>query len=147
VDPEAEVLAALDARQKLQSAIATENQKRETAEIDFARNIIREISSSKIVSVEGVFQRSESAKSAADRAKQRLDALTGVLAKVNKRIDQLKADCTELVSKALTQRIEALEQLLTDKAYAGKGIEDEIKALRAELNKLPKTTPPKKGTD
>ncbi len=148
VDPEAEVLAALDARQKLQAAIATETQKRDSAETDFVRNIANEISNSKVVSVESVFQRNESAQTAAERAKQRLDALASVLAKVNKRIEQLKSDCTETVSKALTKRIETLDKLLADKANAGKGLEEEIKALRAELNKLPKPpAPPKKGTD
>jgi chromosome segregation ATPase len=147
VDPEAEVSAALDARQKLQVAIATENQKHDSAEIDFARNITKEISNNKVVNVETVFQRSESAKTAAERAKQRLDALTNVLDKVNKRIEQLKAECSELVGKALSKRIEALEKLLADKDNAGTGIEDELKVLRAELSKLPKATPPKKGTD
>src|SRR5262245_23119790 len=75
VDPEADVLALYDARQKLQTAIATETQKGETAETDFVRNLAREISYGKVVNVESVFQRNEAAKTAADRAKDRIYAL------------------------------------------------------------------------
>ncbi len=145
-DVEAEVLNAFDARQKLQTTIETENLKRDTAETEFARTVAKEISSSKVVNVEAVFQRSETGKAAADRAKQRLDALASILAKVNKRIDQLKADCSDTVNKALTKRIEALEKILSDKNNAGKGIEEEIKVLKAELSKLSKAAP-RKGTD
>jgi chromosome segregation ATPase len=143
VDPEAEVLAAYDARQKLQVAIATETQKRDTADADFVRNIAREISYGKSVNAEAVFQRNETAKTAAERAQQRIDALANVLAKINKRIEQLKTECSETVNKALSKRIETLEELLEDKNNTGKGIEEEIKVLKAELNKLtPKTTDP-----
>ena len=141
VDPEAEVLAAYDARQKLQTAIATETQKGETADTDFVRNVAREISYGKVVNVEAVFQRNEAAKTAADRAKDRIYALADVLAKINNRIEELKAECADTVSKALTKRIETLEKLLEDKSNVGKGIEEEIKVLRAELSKLtPKPT-------
>ncbi|HKE56426.1 MAG TPA: hypothetical protein VKB46_06990 [Pyrinomonadaceae bacterium] len=141
VDPEADVLALYDARQKLQTAIATETQKGETAETDFVRNLAREISYGKVVNVESVFQRNEAAKTAADRAKDRIYALADVLAKINNRIEELKAECSDTVSKALSKRIEALETLLEDKSNVGKGFEEEIKALKAELNKLgPKTT-------
>ena len=141
VDPEAEVLAAYDARQKLQTAIAAETQKGDTADTDFVRNVAREISYGKYVNVEAVFQRNEAAKTAAERAKDRIYALADVLAKINRRIEQLKAESTDTVYKALTKRIEALEELLKDKNNVGKGIEEEIKVLKAELNKLvPKPT-------
>ena len=163
VDPETEVLALYDARQKLQAAIATETQKRDTTELDFVRNIAREISYGKTVNVEGVFQKNENANTTAERAKQRIEALESVLARINKRIEQLKTECTETVRKALSKRIETLEELLEDKNNTGKGIEEEIKVLKAELDKLtpkkadpviPKTTDQatpkaaaKKGTD
>lgn len=136
-----EILYAIDARRKLQAAIHSENQKREAAENEFARTVVKEISSSPVVNVDLVFRRDAVAKSAAEQSKQRIEALQSVLAKVNKRIEQLKYDSPEAVNAALTKKIEALEKTASEKGAARKELEEEISLWKAEIIvKLPKAT-------
>src|SRR4030095_1573582 len=114
-DFETEILGAIDARQKLQTAIANEKQKNESGELDFTTGIIREVSASDTVNVDSISQKNEAARVAVERAKQRVDALESILARVNARIDQLKANDPYSVNAALTKKIETLEKSLTDK--------------------------------
>jgi len=138
LDAEIEVLNAIDARQKLQAAIVSENQKREAAEIEFARVVAKEISGWQVVNVDAVVQKEVAAKSATEKSKQRIEALQSVLTRVNKRIEQLKSDSPEAVNTALTKKIEALEKSLSEKEDAEKDLEDQIKLLKYEVSKLPK---------
>ena len=141
LDVETEILYAIDARQKLQAAIESENRKREAAEIEFAQTVVKEISGWQVVNVDVVFQRDVAAKAAAERSKQRIEALQSILARVNKRIEQLKYDSPDAVNAALTKRIEALEKTLSEKADGRKDLEDQINLLKAEIIiKLPKAT-------
>jgi len=137
-DIETEILSAIDARQKLQSAIELENGNRDAAEIDLARNVAREISASPVVNVDLVVQRDQTAKAAAERAKQRIEALGCVLEKINTRIEQLKAESPDAVGAVLTAKIETLEKVLYEQEEAEKGLETQIKLLKAEVGKLPK---------
>jgi uncharacterized protein YceH (UPF0502 family) len=139
-DDETEVLEAIEARQKLQATIELENGKREAAEIEFVRIAAKEISGSQVFNVDTVFQRDVAGKAAAERAKQRIEALESILAKMNKRIEQLKADSSYAWNAALTKRIEALEKALSEKEEAEKDLEDQINALKAEVIKMPKAT-------
>jgi hypothetical protein len=139
-DIESEVLQAIDARQKLQAAIESENQKVALAESEFATALAMEISSSPAVNVDAVLQQHVAGKAAAERARQRIEALESVLEKVQKRIERLKADCPDAVTAAFTRRIEALEKTLSEKEEAEKGLEDQIKLLKYEVSKLSKAT-------
>ena len=142
LDVETEILYAIDARQKLQAAIESENRKRAAAEIEFARLVVKEIHSWQVVNVEVAIQRDFAAKSAAERSKQRIEALQSLLAKVNKRIEQLKYDSPDAVNAGIAKKIEALEKTLSARAGGQKEIEEEIGLLKAEVVKLPK--PPAK---
>lgn len=133
LDVETEVVHAIDARQKLQAAIDSENRKRDAAEIEFARIVVKEISGWQVVNVDVVLQSDVGAKSAAERFKQRIEALQSVLARVNKRIEQLKYDCPEAVNAALTKRIEALKKTVSENAEARKDLEEQISLLKAEM--------------
>jgi uncharacterized coiled-coil protein SlyX len=139
-DTESEVLNAIDAREKLQTAIEAEKLKREAAEIELAKVVAKEISGTKVVNVDAIFQRNEAWKTADERSQQRIEALESVLAKVRKRIEQLKADSPYAVNAALSKRIEALEKTLSEKEEAEKDLEDQIKLLKYEVSKLPKPT-------
>ena len=144
LDAGAEILNAIDARQKLQLAIAAENRKRDAAEIEFARSMAREISSGQVVNVDAVFQRDVAARSSAERFKQRLEALQNTLARVNKRIEQLKSESPDDVNAALTKRIEALEKTLSEKEAADRDLKYEINLLKSEIVK-PLKAPIKKA--
>lgn len=135
---EPEILSAIDARQKLQAAIELEHDKRDAAEIDFATNVAKEISASQVVNVDLVLQRDQTAKAAAERTQQRIEALGCVLEKINTRIEQLKAESPDAVGAVLTDKIETLEKALYEQEEAEKGLEAQIKLLKAEVGKLPK---------
>jgi hypothetical protein len=135
---EPEILSAIDARQKLQAAIEAETGKRDDAEVEFARAVAREISASQVVNVDVVVQRDQAAKTAAERAKQRIEALGCVLEKINTRIEQLKTESPDVVAAVLTAKIETLEEALYEQEETEKGLESQIKLLKAEVGKLPK---------
>lgn len=145
-DVETEILFAIDARRKLQAAIESENRQRETAEINFARSVVQEISSSQVVNVDLVFQRDVTAKAAAERSQDRIEALQSVLARVNKRIEQLKSDSADAVNAALTKKTEALEKTISEKAGTRKEIEEEINLWKAEIIVKPPKATVKKAT-
>jgi predicted phage gp36 major capsid-like protein len=103
--------------------------------------VAKEISGSPVVNVDLVFQRDGAAEAAGERNRQRIEALQSVLARVNKRIEQLKADSADAVNAALTKKIEALEKTISEKAGARKEIEEEINLWKAEIIiKPPKAT-------
>src|SRR5262245_42112913 len=132
-DVETEILSAIDARQKLQSAIPTEKQKYESADLGITRECIAEINENEAVNVDYISQKIAAAKVAADRAKQGGEALDAILARVNARIDQLKTGDPNSVTNALTKKIETLEKSLTDKSDTTKDIEAQINVLKDEL--------------
>jgi hypothetical protein len=138
-DYETELLSAIDARQKLQTAIANEKQKNDTAVLDFTTGIIREVSASDTVNVDSISQKNETARVAAERGKQRVDALDSILARVNARIDQLKTNDPNSANAALTKKIDSLDKSLSDKDDKRKDVEVQINVLKDELSKLPKT--------
>jgi len=135
---EAEILSAVDARQKLQATIESESAKGEAADIEFARGVATDISNSQAVNVDALVQREQAGKTAGERVQQRIEALECLLQRINTRLEQLKAECPEAVSATLTKKIEALEQTLSEQEEAEKDVEEQIKLLRAELHKLPK---------
>lgn len=145
-DRESEVLYVIDARQKLGEAIEDQKRKREAAESGFASTFAKEIRLSQVVDGEVALQKNEAFKAADLRAKQRIEALASILEKVNKRIEQLKADFPEAVNSALTKRVETLEKALLEKEAAEKGLEEQIKKLKAEISKLPKAAAKKAGS-
>jgi hypothetical protein len=77
-------------------------------------------------------------KTAAKRAKQRIEALESILQKVNKRIDQLKGPSAAM-------KIPALEKALSEKQEADKSLVEEIKLLKHEVSMRPKATAKKAG--
>jgi preprotein translocase subunit SecD len=136
---ESEVLKAIDARQKLLAAIESEKQKRESDEVEFAKGLARDIGGSPTVNVDLITQKDAARKVANDRANQRSEALETVLGIINKRIEQLGVDSPDEVSAAFSKQVESLEKTLSEKEEAGKEIEGEIKMLKAEMRKLPKS--------
>ena len=133
LDVETEIVYAIDARRKLQAAIESENRTREAAEVEFAQTVVKEISGWQVVNGDVVFQRDVAAKATAERSKQRIEALQSVLARVNKRIEQLKYDSPDAVNAGLTKKIEALEKTVSGKADGRKELDEEISLWKAEI--------------
>ena len=129
---ESEVFNTIDARQKLQAAIELDNQRRESDEVEFAKGLARDISGNETVNVDGLVQRHAAGKVAAERAKQRVEALEGVLTILNKRFEQLGTDHPDEVNAALSKKITGLEKQLSGNEDAGKDLEAQIKTLKAE---------------
>jgi hypothetical protein len=136
---ESEVWKAIDARQKLLAALKSENQKRDSDEVEFALGLVRDISSGPTVNVDLVTQRDSARKVASDRAEQRSKALESALGIVNHRIDQLAKDSPAAVNAAFSKKIELLENTLSENEEAGREIEAEIKILKAEIRRLSKS--------
>lgn len=143
---ETQVLQAVDARPKLQAAIQEQKHKIEEAELELARTFARDTQTAAKLDVESAYQKNKALEESEERSKQRIEALGSILEKVNKHLEQLKADFPEAVRAALTQRVETLEKALLEKGVAGKGIVEEIKKLKAEISKLPKATAKKAGS-
>ena len=80
----------------------------------------------------------EGRKTAAKRAKQRIEALQSILQKVNKRIDQLKGPNAAV-------KILALEKALLEKQEADKSLVEQIKLVKNEVSMLPKAAVKKAG--
>ena len=132
---ESEVFNTIDARQKLQAAIGLDNERRESDEVEFAKGLARDISGNETVNVDGLVQRHAAGKVAAERAKQRVEALEGVLTILNKRFEQLGTDHPDEVNAALTKKITGLEKQLSGNEDAAKDLQDQIKTLKAEQKK------------
>ena len=77
-------------------------------------------------------------KTAAKRAKQRIEALESILQKVNKRIDQLKGPSAEM-------KIPAPDKALSEKQEADKDLVEQIKLLKHEVSMRAKATAKKAG--
>jgi uncharacterized FlaG/YvyC family protein len=135
---ESDVLNAIDARQKLEDAIAAQKAAGETAGVEFAKTFARSVHAAPILDADSAVQKNSARKAAEDRTRQRLEALQDILGSINKLIEQLKYDSPEVVTSALSGRVEALEKKLAEKEADGKDLEEQIKKLKAELNKLPK---------
>ena len=138
-DKSAEAFSAIEARRKLEISIEDQKSKAKLAQTDFARSFARGLQLVSAVDAETAFQKNEGRKVAEARAQQRIDALENLLEAVNNFIEQLKYDSPEAVSAALNRKVEALEKTLNEYDEDGKDLEDEIKKLKAEINKLPKT--------
>jgi hypothetical protein len=138
-DSVSEASSAIEARQKLEVAIEDQKNQAEAAETQFAKSCARELQLTPAVNADIAFQRNEARKAAATRAQQRIEALENLLEVINKHIEDLKSDSPEVVSSALTKKVEALEKILNEKKDDGKELEDQIKKLKAEISKLPKT--------
>lgn len=130
---ESEVFNAIEARQKLEAAIQSENQRRESDEVEFAKGLARDISGSEIVNVDTLVQRDAAGKLAGERAKQRVEALESVLATINSCFERLAADYPDEVNAALSKKIQALEKTLSEKEEAEKDLVVQIERLKAEM--------------
>ena len=135
---ESDVLNAIDARQKLEDAIAAQKTAGETAGIEFAKTFARSVQLTPVLDADSAVQKNSARKAAEDRTRQRIDALENILASINKLIEQLKYDSPEVVTSALNGRVEALEKKLSEKEADEEDLEEQIKKLKAELSKLPK---------
>jgi chaperonin cofactor prefoldin len=138
-DNVSEAFSAIEARRKLEVSIEDQKSKAEVAQTDYARSFVRGLQLIPTVDAETAFQKNEAWKVAQARAQQRIEALENLLEAVNKFIEQLKYDSPEAVNVALTRKVEALEKTLSEREEDGKDLEDQIKKLKAEINKLPKT--------
>lgn len=132
---ESEVFNAIDARQKLEAAIQSENQRRESDEVEFAKGLARDISGSQTVNVDTLVQRDAAGKVAGERAKQRVDALESILATINSCLEQLGANYPDEVNAALSKKIQAFEKTLSEKEEAEKDLVVQIERLKAETKK------------
>lgn len=132
---ESEVFNAIEARQKLEAAIQSENQRRESDEVEFAKGLARDISGSETVNVDTLVQRDAAGKLAGERARQRLEALESVLATINSCFERLGADYPDEVNAALSKKIQALEKTLSEKEEAEKDLVVQIERLKAETKK------------
>ena len=133
---ETQAIEAIETRPKLQVAIEEQKYKLEEAELQAARAFASQTNTSGQVDVEKAFQSSNASKEAEERIKQRTEALEYLQEKLNKHVDQLKANYPEAVGAALDLRVEALEAARLEKETTGKGLADEIKSLKAERTKL-----------
>jgi hypothetical protein len=138
-DIESDVLDAIDARQKLKSAIERINDKSKTSEVDFARSFARAIRLSQVVEPDLAVQKNSARTGADERDKHQIEALESILLTVNKLIEELKCDSPAAVNAALTKRIDALEKTRSEKKVAEKDLDEQIKMLKTDLVKLPKT--------
>jgi hypothetical protein len=132
---ESEVFNTIDARQKLQAAIESDAQRRESDEVEFAKGLARDISGEETVNVDGLVQRHAAGKVAAERARQRVEALENILAILNTRFEQLGKDHPDEVNAALSKKITGLEKQLSGNEDAGKDLEAQIRTLKAEQRK------------
>jgi len=135
---ESDVLNAIDARQKLEDAIDAQKAAGETAGVEFAKTFARVAQLTPVLDADSAVQKNSARKAAEDRTRQRIEALQDILGSINKLIEQLKYDSPEVVTSALSGRVEALEKKLAEKEADGKDLEEQIKKLKAELSKLPK---------
>jgi hypothetical protein len=134
-----EAFSAIEARRKLEIAVEGQKSKTEAVDTDFARSFAKELQLVPAVNADTAVQRNEARKVAKTRAQQRTEALENLLEATKKFIEQLKYDSPEAVVSALTKKVEALEKILGENQDDGKDLEDQIKKLKAEINKLPKT--------
>ena len=138
-DIESDVLDAIDARQKLKAAIETVNGKSKTSEVDFARSFVRSIRLSQFVEPDLAVQKDSARKGADESVQHQIEALESILLTVNNLIKELKSDSPAAVNEALTKRIDALEKTRSEKKVAEKDLDEQIKMLKTDLVKLPKT--------
>lgn len=138
-DIESDVLDAIDARQKLKAAIETVNGKSKTSEVDFARSFTRAIRNSQFVEPDLAVQKDSARKGADESVQRQIEALESILLTVNKLIEELKSDSPAAVNAALTKRIDALEKTRSEKQVAEKDLDEQIKMLKSDLVKLPKS--------
>jgi chromosome segregation ATPase len=139
-DIEMQISQLIEARPKLRAAIQEQEHKIEEAELELARTFARDTQTVAKLDVESAYQKNKALEESEERSKQRIEALESILEKINKHLEQLKADFPEAVRVALTQRVVTLEKALLEKGVPGKGIVEEIKKLKAEISKLPKAT-------
>ena len=138
-DIESDVLDAIDARQKLKAAIETVNGKSKTSEVDFARSFARAIRLTQVVEPDLAVQKNSARTAADERDKRQIEALESILLTVNKLIEEHKRDSPAAVNAALTKRIDALEKTRSENKAAEKDLDEQIKMLKTDLVKLPKT--------
>ena len=129
-------IEAIETRPKLQAAIDDQKYKLEEAELQAAKTFASQTQAGGHVDVEKAFQSSKASRESEAQIKQRTEALEYLQEKLNKHVDQLKANYPDAVGAALDLRVEALEAERLEKETTEKGIAEEIKNLKAERSKL-----------
>ena len=137
-DIDTQIKHAIEARPKLEAAIAEQKQKVAEIKTDFARTLASDIQSAARLDVESAFQKNKAFEDLEERTRQRLAALEGIEEKVEEYLGQLKADSPDAVREALTRRVETLKNAASETERAAKDYAEEIKKLQAEIRGLPK---------
>ena len=137
---ETQAIQAIDTRPKLQAAIEEQKHSLEEAELQLARTFASQTQAGGHIDLEKALQSSKTSKDVEEQIKQRTGALEYLQEKLNKHVDQLKANYPDAVGAALDSRVEALEAIRLENESAAKGIAEEIKYLKAERSKLSKGT-------
>ena len=138
-DNVSEAFSAIEARRKLEIAIEDQKSKAEVAEIEFAKSFARGLQIVAVVDADAAVQKDGERKAAQERAQLRVDALGRILETINKLIDGLKDECPDAVNSALTRKVATLEQSRSEKESIEKDLADQIRKLKSEIGKLPKS--------
>ena len=133
---ETQAVQAIETRPKLQAALEGQKDKLKEAELEAARTLASQTQGGGRLDVEKAFQSSKAAREAEEQIKQRTEALEYLQEKLNKHVDELKANYPDAVGAALDRRVETLEASHLENATAGKDIAQEIKDLKAERSGL-----------
>lgn len=136
---ETQAVQAIEARPKLQAAIEEQKQKLAAAELELARTFASATQTATRIDPEFALQKHKAFEELKERTRLRSEALEYILEKVSKHLEQLKADFPAAVYAALILRVEKLEKALSEKKTTGDSFAEEIKKLKSEISKLPKS--------
>jgi hypothetical protein len=146
-DIQTQALEAIEARPKLQAAIDEQKQKLKEAKRGLARSFATQTQAAARIDVERAFQSHKAEQELEEQTQQRIEALESIQTKINDHLDQLKTESPEAVHAALMLRVGTLEKEASEKKTAGDGFAEELRKLRIEINKLPKSAGKKANED
>lgn len=136
---ETQAVQAIEVRPKLQAAIEEQKHKLEEAELELAKTFASATHTAARLEPEFALQKHKALEELKERIDLRSKALANILELVSKHLEQLKADFPGAVYAALILRKERLEEELLAKKTTGNGLAEEIKKLKYEISKLPKS--------
>jgi hypothetical protein len=146
-DIETQALQAIEARPKLQAAIDEQKQKLAEAKRELARTFATQTHAAGRIDVERAFQSHKAEQELEEQTQQRIEALESIQTKIDDHLAQLKTESPKAVHAALMFRVDTLEKELSEKKTAGDGFGEELRKLKLEISKLPKSAAKKANDD
>ena len=146
-DIETQALQAIEARPKLQAAIGEQRQKLAEAKLELARSFATQTQAAARIDVERAFQSHKAEQELEEQTQQKIEALESIQTKIDDHLAQLKAESPKAVHAALMLRVDTLEKELSEKKTAGDGFGEELRKLKLEISKLPKSAAKKTNED